>query len=77
LYASPNVIRVIKSRSMRWAGHAARMGEMRNAHSSLVGKASGVDLGEIGREGVDWVHMAQDKGQWRAVLNTVMNLRVP
>jgi hypothetical protein len=47
LYASPNVIRMIKSRKMRWAGHAARMEEMRNAYGILVGKSGG--KGQFGR----------------------------
>jgi hypothetical protein len=41
LYTSPNIIRMIKSRRMRWAGHVARMGELRNAYSILVGKPGG------------------------------------
>jgi hypothetical protein len=92
-YFSPNIIRMIKSRSMRWAGHVARMGEMRNAHRILVGKPEvkrplgrprckwvdniKMDLGEIGWDGRDWIEVAQDRDQWRALVNTVMNLRVP
>jgi hypothetical protein len=38
LYSSPNIIRVIKARRMRWAGHVARMGEVRGAYNILVGK---------------------------------------
>jgi hypothetical protein len=69
------------------------MGEMRNAHKVLVGKPEGkwslgrprrrcednirMHLGGIGCEGVDWMHLAQDRGQWWAVVNTVMNLPVP
>jgi hypothetical protein len=93
LYSSPNIIRMIKSRRMRWAGHVARMGEKRNACRILVGKPEGrrplgkprrrcvdnikIDLREIGWDGVDWVDLAQDREQWRALVNTVMNLRVP
>jgi hypothetical protein len=78
---------------MKWAGHVARMGETRNAYSILVGKTEGksplgrlirrcVDnikmvLREIGRDGVDWIELAQDRDQWKALVNTVMNLRVP
>jgi hypothetical protein len=92
LYASLNIIRVIKSR-MRWARHEARMGEMRNAYKILVGKPGTkrplggsrrrwennirMDLREIGWEGVDWMHLAEDRDQCRAVVNTVMNRRVP
>jgi hypothetical protein len=93
LYSSPNIIRMIKSRRMRWARHVARMGEMRNAYRILVGKPEGkrrlrrprrrwvdsikMDLVEIGWDGMDWIDLAQDSDQWRALVNTVMNLRVP
>jgi hypothetical protein len=59
------------------------MGEMRNAHKILVGKKHTwevnikLDLREMGLEGVDWIHVAQDRDRWRAVVNTVMNFRVP
>jgi hypothetical protein len=88
-----NIIRTIKSRRMRWAGHVAHMGGKRNAYRILVGKPEGkrplgrqrrrwmdnikMDLREIGWDGVDWVNLAQDRDQWRALVNTVMNLRVP
>jgi hypothetical protein len=88
-----NLIRVIKSRRMRWAGHVARMGERRNAYRTLVGKPEGkrplgrprrtwvdnikMDLREIGWGGMDWIDLAQDRDQWRALVNTLMNLRVP
>jgi hypothetical protein len=77
---------------LRWAGHAARMGEKRNAYRILVGKPEGkrplgrcshrwennikMDLGEIGWFGMDWINLAQDRGHWRALANTVMNLRL-
>jgi hypothetical protein len=93
LYASPNIIRMIKSRRMRWEGHVARMGEKRNAYRILVGKPEGrrplgrprrrgvdnikMDLRETGWDGVDWVDLAQDRDHWRALVNTVMNFRVP
>jgi hypothetical protein len=89
----PNIIRMIKSRRMRWAGHVARMGEKRNAYGILVGKPEGrralgrprsrwvdnikIDLREIGWNGVDWIDLAEDGDQWRALVNTMMNLRVP
>jgi hypothetical protein len=63
------------SRRMRWAGHVARMGEKRNSYRILVGKPEGkMDLREIGWDGMDWIDLAQDRDQWRAL---VMNLRVP
>jgi hypothetical protein len=82
-----------KSRRMRWAGHVAQMGEKRNAYKILVGKPEGkrplvrprrrwvdnikMDLREIGLDGVEWMDMAQDKEKWRAIVNTVLNFRVP
>jgi hypothetical protein len=93
LYSSPNIIRMIKSRRLRWAGYVARMGEKRNAYRILVGKPEGkrslgrprcrwvdnikIDLREIGWDGTDWIDLTQDRDQWRALVNTVMNLRVP
>jgi hypothetical protein len=93
LYSSPNIVRVIKSRKMRWAGHVARMGEGRGVHRVLVGRPEGkrplgrprrrwednitMDLREIWIDGVNWIQLGQDRVQWRAFVNTVMNLRVP
>jgi hypothetical protein len=78
---------------MRWAGHVAYMGEVRGAYKILVGRPEGrrplgrprrrwedsikMDLREIGFGDVDWNHLAQDRDRWRALVNTVMNLRVP
>jgi hypothetical protein len=92
LYSSTNIIRQIKSRRMRWAGHAARMREDRNMYRVLMGKPEGkrplgrlrlrwedgirMDLREIGWGSVDWIHLAQDRDRWRALVNTVINLRV-
>jgi hypothetical protein len=93
LYSSPSLIRIIKSRRMRWEGHVARMGEKRNVYRLLVGKPEGkrpqgrprrrwidnikIDLSEIGVNVVDWIDLAQDRYRWRALVNSVMNLRVP
>jgi hypothetical protein len=78
---------------MRWAGHVARMGEVKGAYNILVGKPEGrrplgsprrrwednikMDLREIGFGDVDWIHLAQDRDRWRAVVNTAMSLWVP
>jgi hypothetical protein len=93
LYSSPNIVRVTKSRRIRWAGHVARMGEGRGVYRVLVGRPEGksplgrprrrwddnikMDLREIGINGANWIQLAQDRVQWRACVNTVMNLRVP
>jgi hypothetical protein len=88
VYSSPSIIRIIKSRRMRWAGYVARIGENRNAYRLLVGKPEGrrplgrsrhrwVDLLEIGWGGVDWIGVAQHRNKWRALVNVVMNLWVP
>jgi hypothetical protein len=121
LYSSPSIIRMIKSKRMRWEGHVARMGEKRNPYRILVGKPEGkrplgrprlslshfttdsqsvclswcrapsgandqirrcvdnikMDLRETGWDGRDWIDLAQDRGQWRALVIAVINLRVP
>jgi hypothetical protein len=90
LYCSPSLIRISKSRRIRWAGHVARMREKRNAHRILMGKPEGkrrprrrredniiMDLREIGWGGMDWIDLAQDGDQWRVLVNMVMNLWVP
>jgi hypothetical protein len=82
LYSSPSIIRIIKSRRMKWAEHAARIGEKRNGYRVLVGKLEEknkrrwvdnvkMDLRVIGWNGMDWTDLAQDRGRWRALVNTV------
>jgi hypothetical protein len=93
LYSSPNTIRMINSRRMRREGNVARMGEKRNPYRILVGKPEGkrslgrprlrwvniikIELREIGWEAMDRIDLAQDRDQRRALVNKVMNLRVP
>ena len=93
LYSSPNIVWVIKSRKMRWAGHVARMGEERGAYRVLVGKPDEkrplgrprrrwldnirMDLQEVGCGYVDWIGLAQDRDRWRTLVSAIMNLWVP
>ena len=93
LYSSPNIVRVIKSRRMRWAVHVARMGEEIGAYRVLVGKPEGkrplgrprrrcvdnirMDLQEVGCGYVDWIGLAQDRDRWRTLVSALMNLGVP
>jgi hypothetical protein len=93
LYTSPRIIKITKSRRMRWAGHMARMGEKRNVYRLLVVEPEGkrplgrprrrwtdnikMDLLEIGLNVVDWIGVAQDRYRWSALVNSVMNLWVP
>jgi hypothetical protein len=89
-YCSLNIVRVIKSRRMRWVGHVIRMVEGRGVYRILVDKPERLgrprcrlednikmDLQEVGCEGMDWIDLAQYRNRWRALVSAVMNLLVP
>ena len=92
LYCSPNIMRVIKSLRMRWAGHVARMGEERGVYRVFVGKPEGkrpmgrprrrwvdnirMDLQEVGCGHMDWIGLAQVSDRWRMLVSAVMKLWV-
>jgi hypothetical protein len=87
------MIRIMKVKRMRWEGHVPRMGEKRSAYRLLVGKSEGrrplgrsrrrwldnikMHLVEVGWGDVDWIGLPQDRDRWRALVNSVLNLRVP
>jgi hypothetical protein len=92
LYYLTSIIRINKSRRMRWAGHVAQMGQKRIAYRLLVGNPEGkrplrrprcrwvdnirMDLGEVGWRDVDWIGLAQERNTWRALVTLVLSLRV-
>jgi hypothetical protein len=91
-HSSPNIVRVIKSRRMRWAGHVARRGEG-GVYKGLVGKPEGkrplgrprsrreyniiMDPQEVRCRGMYWIGLAQDIDRWWAIVNAAMNIRFP
>jgi len=93
LCRSPNIVRTIKSRKLRWAGHVARMEEGRSAFKILTGKSTGkiplgrprrrweeyirMDLEEIGINAGNWVDSSKDRNYWRDLVNAALNFRVP
>jgi hypothetical protein len=93
LYSSSSIIRIFRLWRMRWVGHVARMREKRNAYRLLVGKPEGkrplgrprhrwvdnirMGLVKVGWGDVDWFGLAQHRDRWRALVNSVLKLRVP
>jgi len=93
LYSSSNIVRVIKSRRMRWAVHVSRMGRVEVYTGFWCGNLRErdhfgkprrrwednikLDLQEVGCEGMDRIELAQDRDRWRALVNAVMNLQIP
>jgi hypothetical protein len=93
LYSSPNIVRVKKSRRMRWVGNVGRMSERRGVYRVLVGKPEGkrplekprrrwednnkMHLQEVGCAGMDWIELARDRNRCRALVTAVMNFQVP
>ena len=93
LYSLPNIIRNLKSRRLRWAGHVAHMEQSRNAYRVLVGKPESkrsvgrprhrwednikMDFREVDCDPRDWIALAEDRDRWRAYVRAVMNLRFP
>jgi hypothetical protein len=93
LYTSPNILRAIKSRRIRWAGYVACMWERKSLYNVLVGKPERkillgrprsrcednikTDLHEVGFRDMDWIELDKDRDRWRTFVNVVMNIRVP
>jgi hypothetical protein len=92
LHASPNIIRIIKSKRMRWEGYVANMGEMKNTYKILVRKPEekrplrrpshrweNIRMGvrQTDWKGIDWIHLPQERDGWWALVNMVMNIQLP
>ena len=93
MYSSPNIIRSLKTRRLRWAGHVAHMDQPTNAYKISVGKPEGkrplgrpsrrwednikMDLREVGCDPGEWIDLAENRDHWRAYAREVMNLQVP
>ena len=93
LYYSPNVVRVIKSRKMRWPGQIADMGESRGVYRVLMGRPEGqrplgrpwcrweannkMNIQEVECAGLDWIDLAHDRYRWLALVSVVMNFQIP
>ena len=93
LYRSPNIVKMIKCKILKWTGHVARMEECRSVFKILIGKSTGkrplgrprrrwednirMDLEEIGINAGNWVDSAQDRDYFRALVNAALNLQVP
>jgi hypothetical protein len=93
LYSLPNIVRVVKSKRVKWVGHVARMGEDRGVYRVLVGKPEEkrplgkprrrwednikMDLQKVGWVREDWMELAQDRDRWRALVSTVRHFWVP
>jgi hypothetical protein len=93
LHSSHNIVRVIKSRGIRWVGHIASLREKRGVYRVMLGEPEERNrLGDPGVEGriilkwifrkwdvggLDWIDLDVDRDRWRALVNAVMNLRFP
>jgi hypothetical protein len=91
LYSSSSILRIMKSKRMRWVGNVARIGDKKNAYRLVVGKPEEkrqlgrprsnrvdnirMDLAEVELGDVDWIGLAQDRNRWGALVNSVLTIR--